>query len=274
MVKERADGTSGGRGGRRWLRVVGWTLLAGVVLLVLGAVGVWWLWESQPAAYERRRAFVLQRSEAELEALAEGAERRLAGVVSGRLPPGVPVFEPVPEGVGAVGGAEGSMALRVTFDELNAFLATRLDDYLAHEGERMPAAVKSITVWNDDGRPAVSVDYDGPELAAVVTATLEVTPLPEGAAGGRVKLEGVRVGRLPLPWSWVVSTVEGAAGDAVNPAVTAALTSLREGAVFPGVVRLENGRAVRLEGWRVEDDAVELDVRAATAEEARGAVGF
>lgn len=256
---------------RRWLRVTGWTLLAGVVLVLLGAVGVWWLYASEPAAYERRRDFVLQTDTAELAAMAQDAENRLAAVASGRLPAGVPTFEPVPDGAS---GREGTTPVRVTFDELNAFLAVRLPVLLAHQGESMPAAVKSLTVWNDGGRPAITVDYDGSELDAVVTATFDVTPLTGDRPGGTLRVAGVRVGLLPLPWSWVVSAVEGAAGGRLDPAAVQALTSLRDGLAFPGVVRLENGRTLRVTRWRVLEDAVELDIRPATPQEAEAAVGL
>lgn len=156
-------------------------------------------------------------------------------------------------------------------EDVNAWIAEELPGWLANREPpaRWPAAVGSARVAFEDGRVIIGVRLEHGGSArgsSVISATL----VPEVRADGSIwaRASWVRIGRLPAPAGWVVPRLREAlrgssSGRGIGEGAEFVLRVLAgvEPVSRAGVIRLDDGRAVRLLSIEPRPGAVWITAR-------------
>jgi hypothetical protein len=240
-----------------------WALgcLGAVGCLVLGAVVLGWvgrnLWQSEPGYWTANRAFVEQRSEAELNDLADGAFNRVMSELSYSRGYQAGGTEQWP----TVGGdALGVRTIRLGFHEANAWLAARLDDWLVNQKRNLPAGLSGPMLASDSGRLVVAFRYRNEEVDQVFSVLMSLKFLDDGRA--TLSIDGVWGGRLPLPAEGVLKHLRGEEASQV-------VAVLLGQQAFDPVLPIDGSRRARIIGLEVDEDGVGLVVQAEKVESRR-----
>lgn len=152
--------------------------------------------------------------------------------------------------------------------EVNAWLNARMPGWLAARGEvnAWPSELEELQVDFDRGVIRVGVRVQASGRSQIVTAHLRPTIDEDGAIW--LPAERLSLGRLPLPKSLVLPGAQGWASSAVpddfgEQADLGAMFDLFKGLVAQPepVVRLPDGRQVRLLGVRAREGRLELTCR-------------
>ncbi len=234
------------------------------MLLVAGVLTAFaWQSGAAPEHWQAHENFLAETSPQQLESLAWEVERRLPG-----------------QWTHPIGAGNGVRELTVTFDELNAWLAVRLDDYLANQGTEWPAGVSGLMLAGQEGQLLLAGKYDSPRwgdrvisiflqfvngsepLAATPRASDDPIVATGPQAAVRVSLMGARLGRQGLPRSMVIGALAQwpAAHDAVGQAH---LDAWRVGEAVPlPPLPVDSSREAVIENIRVEAEGIVLRARA------------
>lgn len=208
--------------------------MAGALLAVAGllALAAWGLTRRTPGWWR------------EPEPGAAQAGQRLENAVVSELSRTRPAATPAPE----KHYRSGEWTLTITQDEANAWLATRARGWLENRGVRWPQGVDSLRVAFEDGlvRIGARVTEDG--VSRVVSAAAAVEVKDEGLW---LHVSGVAVGGLRLPVTLVRSQFGGLMGDGQAMDIGAVLNSVQP-VVKPAIVKLEDGRVIKVIGAKVE----------------------
>ncbi len=224
-----------------------------VVIVTLLAVGVGrHLWLTEPGYWIRNEAFIQYTSEVKLDGLADRAFNRVLSELSssrGYQSGGSGQWRPVGEGV------LGVRTIRLSFDEANAWLAKRLDDWLVNQKRQLPAGLSGPMLASDSGRLVVAFRYRNEEVDQVFSVLMSLEFLDDGRA--TLSIDGVRGGRLPLPTGSVLKQLPGSGGD--DSQAMAVLLGQRP---FDPVLPIDGSRRARIIGLVVDDQGVGLVVQA------------
>jgi hypothetical protein len=228
-----------------------------VVMTLITAVGVGrGLWVNEPAHWIRNRRFLDQTPKAQLAELSEQAFNRILSELSGSSG-----YLPVDPGEGPTGNAEalGVRTIRLGFDEANAWLNERLDDWLENRQRRLPAGLSDPMLASDSGRLIVAFRYKTGEIDQVFSVLMSLKFLDDGMAV--LSIDGVTGGCLPLPTGSVIKRLPGAAGseDANRSKAIAVLLGQQP---FDPVLPIDGSRRARIIGLKVDDQGVGLVVQA------------
>ncbi|MEM0914428.1 MAG: hypothetical protein AAGK09_07435 [Planctomycetota bacterium] len=233
---------SSGRRGRRLWRWVGLGVLAAVVLVVVvGGVG-WWLLRSEPAAWAEAGEEV-----DELPDAAEIAARLEASIQAG-------ITRPIQPGT--------TRTLEIPIDAANAWLQTRLGLWLAAMERELPGQVSAMRFAARPGvvTGMVLLEHEGHQQVISADATARVNP--DGTM--TAELLALRLGRFPIPLSFVVDRLEDMSQQAssrVGYQAGAYLRAGEQGYTFSAVGPLPNdSRDLRITGFTIESDRVLVDV--------------
>ncbi len=206
-----------------------------LTLLIGGALGVMGLTKCQPAAYipsDPNDPAVARRG----EALENAAAAQLTGVRSDAgSKPGTYVSAP--------------WSVAITQEDANAWLATRLPEWLRSRGAQMPAGLGTPSVRAVDGVLMFCAPMSTP--AGVTIVSFPVTLSIVAGGGLEVMFGTTWAGLMPVP---------GASSAAVT-AVRAALKDQSDSeavVIRSPVMSVDDGRQVRLTGVRSAAGRLEL----------------
>ncbi|MHC4219202.1 MAG: hypothetical protein ACYSU7_12190 [Planctomycetota bacterium] len=220
------------------------TALTLVVLLAAGAVGLWRLTWMAPAWWSP-----VETDDETTAALAERVEYRLAEEAHKVRP------EPKP------------WWIKIRQDQINAWLASRLPEWVAHEqGLQWPAQVGQPQVHLESGAVTLGVDIDTNAGTRYVAARV-VPRIIDGELA--LALDGISVGRVWIPGSSVgavvdrmravgVAGMEGSDQFLDDPGIEALITLLDGGRQFDPTLALNDGRRVRVLDVRCDSGALLL----------------
>ena len=224
-----------------------------LVLLGLGAVGLGrYLWNSQPDYWTENQTYTAT-DETSLTDTADRAFNRVLSELSnadgylthdGQVDPDV----------------YGTRTIRLSFDEANAWLATRLDDWLVNQKRQLPLGVSDpmLSSAGDTLVAAFRYKSDAKQIDQVFSVLLSLKFLDDDRATFHV--EGVRGGRLPLPTRMVLDQLPGLdKGDEQRSKVIAVLLGQE---AFDPILPIDGTREARIVGMAVDDDGVSLTVQA------------
>jgi hypothetical protein len=220
----------------RWSRVI----VVVVVLALCGVALVWRLSRVPPAWYAPPPA-----TDPIVVELADRAEYRLVQEAQKIREPDQDVW-----------------TLRIRQEQINAWLAARLRQWIEHEGERWPQQL---------GTPQVSVTPDALSIALPLvgesTTRYIVARIKPVIAHGKLRLELHRValGRISLPGeplANLLKTVADAAPDALDlPQINTAIDWLRRRDAIDPVIDLADDRRVRILDLQLDDGWIDVTAR-------------
>lgn len=152
-------------------------LLTVIIVLVLVLL---LLWKNRPDYWTHNRQ-LLASDNATLQQLAGGLEQRTLRDLSG-----------TPEDTST------TRTLHLSFDEVNAWINVKLEDYLANRNIRLPRQIRHPMVAGKPGRMIVAFEYESGSVSQVMSFELEPV-FSQDRRQFRVKLRKARAGALPLP---------------------------------------------------------------------------
>lgn len=260
------------RRSRRWRRRLALAGLGMVALLAAGLVVLVMLARTPPAAWTQARARIERMTPQERSRLAEQAARKteqalgLAEFKTQMLAARAPrdAGSRTPEKVrGGTDMSQGEDAppsrvglIRMSVDEINAWLTTELDAWLGYKGYQMPAEIRKPTFALQAGKMMVGFEAEARGVSQVFTSEVGLSIDDDGRA--EFRLEGVRAGRLSLP-----GAVTGAAASAVSGQSdkVAQWLSKLEGKSFEPMFPVDPMVKARVLDYQVENDGVTFLVR-------------
>lgn len=215
------------------------TVMTAVSMLSM-VLGIWMAvrWRSQPDYWTRNAEFLSQRDPAQIADLARNAESRMMNSVSAARP-----------------GAE--QIVELPLGEINAWLATRLGEWLANQQIELPREVSNFMVSCEDSRIVLAFEFDSPAAKQIVS--LVMTPAMMNNGDLMLRLDEIRAGNLPVKASWIEDHLPKATNrdDAVN--VADLIKGKRFTPVFPHPV--DRRLRLRVLDFRLQPGSVWLKVR-------------
>lgn len=231
--------------------VLGLLIVLGLILFVSGRS----LWRSEPAYWTANQSFIANTSEVELTDLADRAFNRILSELSYSRG-----YHQVDTGAGgsATKQSLGTRTIRLGFEEANAWLATRLDDWLVNQKRELPAGITGPMLASAGSSLAAVFRYKSPEVDQVFSIFMSLEFLDNGQA--MLSVDGVRGGRLPLPTKTVLGQLPGVNEDDAQRSQTIAVLLGQQS--FDPVLPIDGTRQARIIGMKVKEDGLYLVVQA------------
>ncbi len=140
-------------------------------------------------------------------------------------------------------------AIAIDPADVNAWLATRLPKWVAHDPEFEPfAAASAVRIGSEDGAVILETPIGPAALGLIATVRMPLE-LAEGEERLRVDIGGVRVGRLPIPLAEAGFDAAGKVQDEL-----ARLEARHPGRRF----RLGDGRCIEVRAVSCEDGRIKI----------------
>lgn len=161
-----------------------------------------------------------------------------------------------------IGDGDGVRTVRYNFDEVNAWLATRLPAMLENQNLRMPEEIGQVMLTQRDGRLVLAFDYDstrfGPRIASVFFRfeSDEKRPLRGG-------IRSVRAGEQPLATRYLIDAIANQSALS-GEAMQKMLARLSEGKLVElPVIPVDDHRHATVLKLAVEPTGVDVTIRVA-----------
>ena len=248
---------------RRWalgcLTVFLLLIVAGLLIAWIGRS----LWQSEPDYWGQNQSFVQATPPQTLEVIADNAFNRVLGELSQSrgytsggnsggtsAGSGTEKWKPISD------DALGVRTIRLSFQEANAWLAERLDDWLANQGREMPAGLSDPMLASDDGQLIAAFRFQQDELDQVISVAMSLKFLDNGQA--TMSVDGIWGGRLSLPVGQVMDRLPGGSGGDDSQAVAVLMGKQP----FDPVLPIDGSRRARIIGMEVDAEGVGLVVQA------------
>ena len=181
---------------KSWKQRFKWMTYGLLLMVVVFSGACFYLYHAEDVIWEERQAYLLEHDDKVLLVLAD----QLAGQILKKSNP----FH----GQNYVRRPErhtaGPQQIVVKLEQLNAYLKTRLDQFLnRYLKVRIPDVVLGqMLAVNSDGQLELKFKYKNDEIDQVVTLVFEIDITEEGE--GKLRCVGARAGRLPVPL-WVLT---------------------------------------------------------------------
>ena len=208
-------------------------------LTIVGGIG-YWMWQGTPEHWAAQQRFRADAGEKELARLAAAAENRAVSRITD-------IDTRATDGV-------SRRTLRLSFDQINAWLDRRLDDWLSNQGAEMPAGLESPMLTSESGDLVLSFRARTAQLDQVISVVFGAAVQPDGRV--RLRVKQVLGGRLPMPVDRVIGQVARQledSGEASSGHVRRVLNGEPAG---PLVMRIDGSRRARLVDLAVREDGV------------------
>ena len=240
---------------RKRLGCIAIVLLSLVLFAALALVIGRHLWASEPAYWTQNQSYIAQTDPDRLTDVADRAFNRILSELSNSQGYKTDPNDTDPR-------AMGVRSIRLDFDEANAWLATRLDDWLANQKRRMPDGVSDPMLQAQGDLLVAAFRYRNRDVDQVFSVLLSMTFLDNGQAV--LSIDGLRGGRLPLPTSTLLDKLPRHAGEDARGTHTLAV--LLGEAPFDPILPIDGDRQARIIDMRVDPQSVSLIVQAEPTE--------
>ena len=179
--------------------------------------------------------------------------------------------EPDPEWLAAPEGPWRSQtwSRAIRDEDASAWLATRLPAWIDGQSDLpgWPDGLGKPQIRFDEGIVRIGISYARDDGHRVISANFRPTVHEDGSVW--LRSDWVHLGRLPVPASLVLGEAADRLRDRLPESLAGDPNAARLARVLAGdiplaenpVMRLEDGRAVRLLGVRVGEGRIELDLR-------------
>lgn len=256
-------------------------MLALGLLAVLGGGWCYWLWRSEPVYWQQHAQYIENTTPEARMATAQAVEQRLLdeisytpagdGADSGGNAGGTAKAERVASGVvervadtadgkGDDVDPDAPREVFLSIREINAWVDQRLDQWVKHQGSKMPGFIQKPMLTVEDDHLVIAFRFVHPPIDQIISVLSDVEIEPDkGQAVMRVR--GVRGGRLRIPGvKAVTSAVQDKAGEGDFKDIAAKVTEAFDGRSFDPLLDLNN-RKIRLVGFELQPEGVKLIIR-------------
>jgi len=226
--------------GRKRRRIsVGGVALVLAFLFCIAGLWIVWQWNRKPACW-REHDRLKQMPVETVERMADRIENRMLSEVS------------------QVGRNGDTATIVLPFEDVNAWLMMKLDDWAANQEIVIPKPLGDFVVASRGDRPVVAFALETEEVSQVFSVTFDVRlPAPGKLV---VQIDSVHAGRLPIPVDAVLKHLR----KSVPQHVLEPLEKLAEGEPFEAVVDHPGNAAkcLRVVGLDVADKGVAIALKA------------
>lgn len=171
---------------KRW---AGYVLLGLIVVLGFFVVRAALLVRATPTYWQENQAFLRDTPAPDLQHFAQDIQSRT-----------------LREWSYPIGDGDGIRTVRYNFDEVNAWLATRLKPLLRNQNVELPSEIGEFMLTQRDGQLVLAFDYEsetfGPRIASLVFRFQD----QEGEAVSTA-IKSARAGEQPLPVGYLIDRV-------------------------------------------------------------------
>jgi len=158
-------------------------LLLTIAGLTVAGVVMYWMWQSTPAHWQAVQRFKATHDPRDIERMAASVENHAAMRLSD-------IDTDATNGV-------STRTLRLSFNQINAWLDRRLDDWLANQGAAMPDGLEDLMLTSKDGDLVLALRARNAQVDQVFSFVFAVNVQPDGRV--RLKIKEVLAGTLPMP---------------------------------------------------------------------------
>jgi len=241
---------------RRWFGCLS-IVLALVAIVILAVALALWMAKSEPAEWREMNAMIAGLTIEEKAKRADGLEASIGNASQGIDGKTGPVVTPNTKSSDIV-----ERDLSVGVADVNIWLATKLDAWLANQGSTMPKIVSDPRVWIEEEQIVLSarVLLPGANIDGVVSFGLEAQMREDGQIA--MKIAKVRTGKLRVPTGVVADQLKEEFKNAQAGAVQMigkAFDGMTLDPVFPDGG--DKNRSTRVVDFKIHPDRVDLKIR-------------
>ncbi len=233
--------------GRTVLKLL--ALGVGVGVLAAGLAG-WYGWSLLQREPEHWRT-----ARAQLETLGPATAKEAEAVEVRLLPAWSAPVKP---------GGTGVRTIEARYDEVNAWFAVRLRQYLANQGVEWPEAVGAVMLAGREGRPVLAFDLDAGGVQQILSLTLGFPGSEDPDQPAGLVVEKVEAGVLPMPADRLVGLLRDRVlgGEAADPGLEKLLDAIASGQpIRPLVLPIDDLREAELLSVDAGPDTMAVTVR-------------
>lgn len=224
-------------------------LLTAIAFLIVGSVTAYWLWKSVPSDWVRNQEYLKSLDNAARLQIAQGVRNRVVAEATDIVQPGQ-MGQPY---------LDQDRTIHLSFQEINVWLANELPAWNESMNLKLPPQVKDYMLGTSGENLVLRARYDTPELNQIISVEFGIDFYDDGSA--RLRLEGVRGGLLPVPLGPILNQVRKSAGGDERARGIEGLVEFLGGAPFQPTAKLDGARQLRLIGYQVTDDGIDLRVK-------------
>lgn len=235
------------------------TLLIVVAAAALVGYG-WWRWSSVPAYWQANNQYQHSVSKQQLVQIADRSFNRWVSEFTAPIA-GDPVDHATGTNPGlssqpATGPKRGQRHVHISLRGLNAWLDTRLIDWLNNQGINMPRQISDPMAFIYNGKPAVAFNVNIKGVSQVVSLVFN----PQFKSKGTVSLQLVLVrgGTLPLPVESLVGILDRLLANSDGPINK--IVQILKGRPFDPVIVLDS-RQARITGFKAVAKGFDVTIR-------------
>ncbi|MEM1107289.1 MAG: hypothetical protein AAGH99_01205 [Planctomycetota bacterium] len=163
-------------------RRLGYVVLLAISLIGFFVVRAAWRLQATPAYWEQHQSFITETTEQDLEKMAQGIQSRT-----------------LREWSYPIGDGDGVRTVRYHFDEINAWLATRLRPLLKNQNLELPPQIGEFILAEREGQLVLAFDYESSSVGnRIASVRFGFRGDGESPLAGRVRWFGAGEQRLPL----------------------------------------------------------------------------
>ena len=239
---------------KRRMFQIRWKILLILVFAIFCAMGLggYGLLKAEPSYWKQRRAFLESHTPEQLMKMAEALERRLLAGLTG-----VSTSADSGDRVdGSSGG--GARTVRISTDEVNAWLDQRLGGWLSNQGKKLPKQMREPMIAVADDSLIFAFRYVGQNLDQIVSGIFSIEIQPDRQAS--VRLRGIRGGNLPLPAGTITHSLAGGDDDSQASQAAKMLEAL-DGQSFDPVITVD-AQKIRILEIHLRPQQINLTVAA------------
>ena len=218
---------------------VGGVVLALAIVFCLAGLWVVWQWNRRPACWREHERLEQMPAET-VERMADRIESRMLSEVS------------------QVGRAGNPATIVLPFEDANAWLMMKLDDWAANRQITIPKPLGDFVIASRSDKTVVAFALETEEVSQIFSVAFDVRlPAPGKLV---VQIDSVHAGRLPIPVQAVLKHLR----KSVPQHVLEPLEKLAEGEPFDAVVNHpgNSGKSLRVIGFDVNATGVAVTLEA------------
>ena len=230
----------------RWKKV----LVLVIAFFCVTAISGYALLRAEPSYWKQRRRFLQSHTPQQLMEMGESLERRLLAGLTG--------VSTAANSVEALDVADqGPRVVRISVDEVNAWLDQRLKGWLGNQGHKLPKEVKEPMIAIEDDNLVIAFRYQTKGFDQIVSGFFGIRILEDGQA--KVERRGISGGKLPLPAETITQQLSHSDKPSSQTAQAAKLLEAIDGKAFDPVVTVDE-HLIRILDIKLQPDGIELSI--------------